>query len=290
MPVRSFTVEGHARADGQLDEAAVNTVTPGYFRTMGIAMRAGTGFADLRDPSAPPQVVVNEAFVRRYLADVEPLGRRITSGSRAYVVCGIVANSLQNAFGEPPTPALYFSLRDRPSSIAEIHIRTRPGAEATIAPDVRRVVRALDPALPLYNVRTLNDHVDANLLFRRIPARIFAVLAPLLLVVAATGIYAIVAYAVSQRRVEMGVRLALGATRTRVARDIVSDVLRVAGVGAGAGWIVAFMIDRVVSGGSIDLRVFVGVPIVLLLVAALASYLPARRAGRIDPMIALKQE
>src|SRR6185369_9502159 len=97
MPVRSFTVEGHARADSQLDEAAVNTVTPGYFRTMGIAMRAGTGFADLRDPSAPPQVVVNEAFVRRYLADVEPLGRRITSGSRAYVVCGIVANSLQNA-------------------------------------------------------------------------------------------------------------------------------------------------------------------------------------------------
>ena len=132
--------------------------------------------------------MVNEAFVRRYLDGTDPLGRRVGIRGRKYTIAGVVRDSLYNAFGEPPTPILYFSLRDRPALSTEMHLRTRAGSETTIASDVRRVVRELDPELPVYDIRTLSDHIEANLIFRRIPARMFMVLGPLLLLLAAIGI------------------------------------------------------------------------------------------------------
>ena len=151
-------------------------------------------------------------------------------------------------------------------------------------------MRELDPTLPVFNVRTLTEHVETNLIFRRIPARMFVVLGPLLLVLAAIGIYAVVAYTVSRRTTEIGVRLALGATQPRVVRQIVGESLRVIAVGALVGWALAFVVDLHLLRGVIYLSVFAGVPAVLLLVATLACWLPARRAAGIDPLIALRQE
>ena len=160
---------------------------------------------------------------------------------------------------------------------------------------MRRVVRELDPELPVYNVRTLTDHVEANLIFRRIPARMFAVLGPLLLLLAAIGIYAVVAYAVTLRTTEIGVRLALGATARGLIAQFVGENLVVVGLGALAGWLagaspraIVIAPDRIDVPG---LRRRAGV---LLLVAALACWIPARRAtassrwrrcGRSDPII-----
>jgi putative ABC transport system permease protein len=201
-----------------------------------------------------------------------------------------VRNSLNDSFGEIPAPVIYFSFRDRPALQAEIHLRTRPGAEALIAAEVERIVRELDPTLPVYDVRTLAEHVEKNLFLRRIPARMFVVLGPLLLALAAIGIYAVVAYTVAQRTTEIGVRLALGATASRVMSQIVGETLRVIGVGAFAEWVLAALVAMHLVRGGLDLRVFAGVPFALMLVAAIACWLPARRATRIDPVIALRAE
>src|SRR5258708_30799856 len=121
---------------------------------MGLRILAGTDFADLRDVALPPQVIVNQAFVRRYLAGANPLGRRLEVRGRKYVITGVVRNSLYNAFGEPPTPILYFALRDRPSMFAEIHLHTRAGGEAAMASALRRLVRDPPPERPLSDGRT----------------------------------------------------------------------------------------------------------------------------------------
>jgi predicted permease len=291
LPLRSFTVEGRARPDGAADQALSNTVTPGYWSAMGIPLLQGADFAPLADPAPPAQVIVNEEFVRRYLPKLEPLGRRLESRGRTYVIAGVVRTSVYESFGESPTPIVYYSYRDRPSTAGEIHVRARPGVEITLSSDVRRTVREIDAALPLYDVRTLNEHVERNLFLRRVPARMFVVLGPLLLALAAIGIYAVVAYGVAQRTTEIGVRLALGAPGRLVVFAIVRDTLRSVAAGAVPGWLIMYLIQiHVAHGRPLDLLVFVGVPAVLMMVAAFASWLPAQRAAAVDPVVALRHE
>jgi putative ABC transport system permease protein len=291
MASRVFTVDGWTRTEAGFDQALANTVTPGYFDVMNIPLRAGTDFAPLGDPAAPGQAIVNEEFVRRYLPEVEPLGRRLQARGGTYIITAVARNSLYNGFGEPPTPIIYFSYRDTPTPRGEIHVRTRTGIENTVVADLRRIVWELDPDLPVFNVRSLTDHIERNLIFRRIPARMFVVLGPMLLVLAAIGIYAVVSYTVSLRTTEIGVRLAIGATPARIIRQVVRENLGVIGVGALAGWLMAFVVAAdVLPGGTIDPAVFFGMPLILLVVAALACWLPARRATRVLPMSALRQE
>ena len=290
LPLRAFTLEGRARSDASPERALSNIVTPDYFKTLGIPIRDGQDFAALDDGATPPQAIVNEAFVHRFLQDAEPLGRRLANRDRRYVIVGVVRNSLNDSFGETPTPVIYFSYRDRPSVMGQIHLRTRPGNEALLGPEVERIVREIDPTLPVYDVRTLTEHVDNNLFLRRIPARMFVVLGPLMLLLATIGIYAVVSYSVSRRTTEIGVRLALGATARCVVLQIVRETLSVVGVGALAGWLLMFMVALHLLGGVINLPVFAGVPAILLLVAAIASWLPARRATAVDVMVALRQE
>jgi len=289
LPLRSIVVEGRARSDAAPDRALSNIVTPGYFRTMGIPFVAGRDFVDLDDAAAPPQAIVNEEFVRRFVGEGEAIGRRVESRG-SYTIAGIVRNSVSEAFGEPPTPVIYLSYRDRPGARGEIHVRTRAGAETLLAPDVERIVHDLDPTLPLYDVRTLGDHIERNLFLRRVPARMFVVLGPALLLLAAIGIYAVVAYAVSRRTAEIGVRLALGATAARVVSEIIADSMRVVSAGALVGWALALLVDMHLVRGPMYASVFAGVPALLLGVAAVACWLPARRASRVDPVVALRDE
>jgi predicted permease len=294
LPSRSFTLEGHARTDGALDEALTNTITPGYLALMKIPLVAGTDFSRLDDPAASPQAIVNEEFVRRYL-DASPseraLGRRLQNRGTTYVVVGVARNSLYNAFGEPPTSIIYLSYRDRPLLNGEIHVRVRSGSESGATADVRRVMHDLDPDLPLFNVRTLVDHVETNLVFRRVPARLFAVLGPLLLVLAASGIYAVVSYTVSLRSREVGVRMALGATARRVIGEFMAENLAVVLAGAIAGWLLTFIVALDVIGvDTLDAGAFGGIPLLLLLVAGLSCWIPARRATEVEPMAVLREE
>jgi predicted permease len=290
MPMRAFTVEGHARADDGYDETFTDTVTPGYFDVMKIPFLAGRDFAPIRDAAAPPQVIVNGTFVRRYLDGASALGRRVEVRGKRYAIVGVVRDSIYNAFDEPPASMLYFSLRDRPAVVGDLHVRVRSGVETAVATDIRRVVADLNPELPVYDLRTLSDHIEANLIFRRIPARLFSVLAPLLLLLAASGIYAVVSYSVSLRTQEFGVRLALGATATRLVARCVGEHLVVIGTGALAGWLIALAVVVDVLGSRVDAGVFAGVPALLIAVAAAASWWPARRIAQVHPVVALRSE
>ena len=291
LPLRSFRLEGRSQETATAERALSNVVTPGYFDVMGIALRAGSDFAALGDRAAPPQAIVNEEFVRRYLDGAEPLGRRVYSGSgREYVIVGVAANSLYDAFGDPPRPCLYYSYRDVTYDGGQLHISTQPGSESALAAPVERAVRDLDPALPVYDVRTMSEHIDKNLFLRKIPARMFVVLGPLLLVLAAIGIYAVVDYAVARRSHEIGLRLALGASRKRIIGQLIVETLRPVGYGALAGLFVALLVAMHVAQGVISAPVFLGVPALLVAVAALACWVPARRAAGVDPMVALRRE
>jgi predicted permease len=291
LPLRGFRLEGRAQTTAQQEQALSNIVSPGYFKTMGIAIVAGEDFAGLTDTSQPAQVIVNEEFVRRYVAPADPLGRKLTNGNVDYTIVGVVRNSTYETFGEPPTPAFFFSYRDRARYLGEVHLRARPGSETLLASEVQRAVREIDASLPVYNIRTMDEHVERNLFLRKIPARMFAVIAPLLLALVAIGIYAVVSYSVSQRTTEIGVRVALGATSDRVVWQIVKEGLLVASAGVILAWVVAAMVQtHLFSGGPGAWTVLVSVPIVLMAVAAFSCWLPARRATMVDPVVALRAE
>src|SRR5262249_34458990 len=187
LPMGSFVVDGRRSSDTTPERALINFVTPDYFRTMGIPQLSGSGFVALDDKTTSPQAIVNEELVQQYLSGAEPIGHRFRRNDQYYTIAGVVKNSFYDSFGEAPIPIVYFSYRDRPRASGEIHLRARPGAEALLAGEVRRVLRELEPGLPLFNVRTLAEHVETNLFLRRIPARLFTVLGPLLLFFAAIG-------------------------------------------------------------------------------------------------------
>src|SRR5688500_4059624 len=231
LPMRGFRLEGRAQITEQQELALSNIVSPGYFRTMGIPIVAGADFAPHTDTVQPPQAIVNEAFVRRYIAPADPIGRRLRNSDIDFTIVGVAKNSTYDVFGEPPTPAFFMSFRDRPRWLGEIHLRARPGSETLLASEVQRAVRELNASLPIYNVRTMAEHVERNLFLRKIPARMFVVIAPLLLALVAIGIYAVVSYSVSQRTREIGVRIAMGATADRVVRQIVKEGLLVTSAG-----------------------------------------------------------
>ena len=291
IEARPFTVQGRVRTEPGQDRAISNTVTPGYFKVMAIPLLEGNDFADMRDKAAPAQAIVNEEFVRRYLDGANAIGRRIQTRAGSFLIIGVARNSVYDAFGEPVQPAVYFSYRDISEDQGEIHLRTRSGNETALAAEARAVLRDLDPMLPLYDVRTFSQHIERNLYLRRIPARMFAVLGPLLLGLAAIGIYAVVSYAVTRRTREIGLRLAFGATSRRVVLQIIRENLGAIAWGMAIGWVLALLISvRAITKGPVNLPVFIGVPALLLSVATLACWIPARRASRIDPMAALRHE
>lgn len=293
LPSRTFTVDGRLRADGAQDVALSNTVTPGYFATLDIALLAGRDFTALTSQAPSAELIVNDAFVRRYVDQEAPvetaIGRTVQARGRDQVIVGVVETTLSNAFGEPPAPVMYFSYRDGAPSLGEIHVLTRPGAEMALIAPVRLAVQAIDPELPVFNVRTLTRHVETNLVFRRVPARIFVVLAPLLLALVAAGIYAVVSYATTLRTTEIGIRLALGATPRRMVVEALAGSMRVVIAGALLGWVAVFIgVLALMPAMASETSAFVGVPLLMLSVAAVACWVPARRCALVDPAVSLR--
>jgi predicted permease len=270
-------------------------VSADYFSVLHARVVAGRAF-DARDAAGAPQVaVVNQAFVRRWLGGENPIGRRIdfswdTKGMQTIV--GVIADMKEGPLDQPTMPAVYVPLAQRPSDAMFILARSR-GEQNALIPALGRAVQGADRDLPLQSVRTMDEIVASAVADQRMSAAVVATFALLALVLGAIGLYGVVGYAVQQRRQEIGVRAALGASRGALVWLILSQGLRYAIVGVVLGTVGALASGRVLASRLFGITPFdpptlVTVGAFLALVALVASAVPAIRAARVDPLIAMR--
>jgi predicted permease len=274
-------------------------VSAGYFATAGTPILRGRGFTDQDRADAPRVAVINETLARKFWPSEDAVGRRIRlrANQQLVEVVGVVPTGKYLMLGEDPRPYFYMPMEQNYRSPITLLVRT--SVEPTsLADAVRGEVNALDPNLPLFNLRTFEEHVRTSAL-GLMPIRMGATLACVQgvigLFLAIMGLYAVVSYAVNQRTQEIGIRMALGARQWDVLRLVVREGMRLTIVGVGIGLVIAagvsFVFAKVLYGvRPLDGWVFVGVTLLLAGVAALACYLPARRATKVDPMVALRAE
>jgi predicted permease len=269
-------------------------VAADYFRVMQIPVLAGREFSSADRADLPETVLVNRAFVDRYWPGQNAIGRRVRIGGDWLTVSGVVGNSKHRRLTERAEPFVYFSTawRFRPDVV--LHLKAQGDPERFAEP-LRAIVRRADPTLPLFNVMKLNDHVKAASFQQQVSASLLSVFGALALLLASIGLYASMAYSVSRRTREMGARLALGAAPKDITRLVLGHAARLISIGVAIGLGLAFVAAQLMSSllfgiQPLDLATFVGVTVVLTVIAMTASYLPARRAAHLDPLQALRQE
>jgi predicted permease len=273
----------------------VRVVSDGYLRAMGVPLRAGRDFRPTDDSTSAPVVVVSASLARKLWPGQDPLGRTIYASDRVSAVVGVVEGLRYQSVEEEAGSDLYFPMRQVPdySAVYVVARGARPPAELVAA--VRAALRPTDPTLALTEVRTLQDIVDQSVSPRRLIVTLLAGFAGFALVLASLGTYAVISYGVAQRRREIGIRMALGATPSRVRSTVLSRTLRLAALGLGVGLLASWALGRVLRGllfgvGAADPLTFAGTLAVLALVAAAAGWLPARRASRQNPASVLRAE
>jgi putative ABC transport system permease protein len=293
----AFLIEGRPKPTTPAEQptAWYRIVSSDYFRTMRIRIVRGRALSDQDGNSAPGAVVINESLARKYWPNEEALGRRISVDDRTFTIAGIVADIRHRGPDRPPDEELYVHYRQYPERGTVIVARSASGNPASLAPAIREAVRAVDPALPVANVTTM-ERLEADAVSQpRFVMQLVGLFAAVALALALVGVYGVLSYAVAQRTSEIGVRMALGATRGDVLRLVLVDGLRMVAVGAAigvAGAAAAGRAMRAVLFGvdAVDLPTLAVTVAVLLAAAALACAAPARRAIRIDPVEALRYE
>jgi putative ABC transport system permease protein len=295
----SFRVDGQpAPPPDRRPYADHLVVTPGYFEAAGTPVVRGRGFTPADDERAPLVCIVNEALARRHFPGEDAVGQRLVISEKdgPWEIVGVAANVKNEDMDEEAELAFYRPLRQDPWYTLSLVVRAGEGATATgLTPAVRGEVKALDAALPVYNVRTMSEVVEEAVSPKRLTMLLLAFFALGALVLAAVGLYAVMSYAVAQRRHEIGIRLALGAQGGDILRLVLSQGLVLTLIGLVLGLVGALMLTRLMASilygvSATDPLVFGGVALVLALSALLACYLPARRATKVDPMIALRYE
>lgn len=293
--VNSFHVEGTPQMPaGQEPNADYRIATPGYFNAIGIGLRQGRMFDGHDDLNAKRVALVNEAMVRKHFPDGRVLGKRIETAGATSEIVGVVADAKLYGLDSATEPAIYVPHLQHPSQSMGLAVRT-DGDPAAVAAAVRREILKLDSEQPISNVRTMEKVLSDSLMLRRVAMTMLAIFAVLALTLATVGVYGLTAYSVSRRTHEIGLRVALGASQAQVLRLVVARGLIVAGIGAAVGLAAAFELMKALAGmlygvSATDPVVFLGAPALLIAVAAAASYVPARRAMRIDPLVALRWE
>ncbi|HVE69788.1 MAG TPA: ABC transporter permease [Thermoanaerobaculia bacterium] len=295
----TFLVEGEpAPKEGQEPETDIRIIAGDYFGAMGMPMLAGRA-ADRRAGERPQQTefVVNETFARKYFGGKSPVGRRISVDwfeLHKGEIVGVVGDVRAAGLNDDPAPAIYMSYLFDPTPALTLIVRTDRDPKSLQVP-IARALRRLDPLMPVSHAVTLEELISSTIARPRFNATMLALFAALGLLLASIGIYGVLSYSVSQRTQEMGIRMALGADPKDVRRLVVRDGLRVAGIGIAAGIVVALFTTKLMETllygvEARDVYVFAFVAAVLALVAFAASYIPARRATLVNPMIALRPE
>jgi predicted permease len=304
----SLLIEGQeapdrvSRSEGTGLQENPNTVNANevglkYYQTMGIPLLGGRDFTSQDNAGAPLTLIVNEAFARRYFDGDEVIGKRVSfrgaQGPWSQIV-GVVRDSKYRTIGEMPRPTAYVPLAQNHETGMALHVRTI-GDPTSVAGAVRREVQALDQNLPVTNLQPMSAVLGSSLFAARMGALLLAIFGLLALLLAAVGLYGVMSYTVSRRTREIGIRMALGAQTGNVLRLVLKEGMTLVVGGVTGGLIVAAAVTRLLASflygvSPLDLVTFAGIPLVLGLVALLATYLPARRATKVDPMIALRYE
>ena len=296
-----FTLEGVERPPEDLALSAnICIVTPGYFRTLGVPLQRGRFFGPEDAPESSPVVLINEAMARRYWPNEDPVGKRMKYGSGAdptepwRTIVGVVANVRDSELDRETRIASYLPHSQVPRRAMTLVLRSSSDA-LRMAPSAREQVWGLDREMPLANVSTMEARLERSLAQRWFNMLLLSVFGALALAIAAVGIYGVIGYSVAQRRHEIGVRMALGAQRRDIFRNVVGRGIALAALGIGIGLTCAFALTRFIAGllfriEPTDPLTLAAVSGVLAGVAFLACWIPARRAARVDPTVALRYE
>jgi predicted permease len=292
-----LTFEGQGIQSDQPAAVERSSVTPNYFHLLGISLLRGRLFNESDDDRAPQVAVINEAFARTYWPNQDPLDRRFKrnrADSPWITVVGVIASARTESLSQGEVPQIYLSLYQSASRRLAIFLRGHMDA-AAIPEEVREQVQAVDPTLPISGSQTLSETVSASLAERRFSLEMIALFALTALLLAGLGIYGVISYIVSERTHEIGIRIALGAERKNILRMVLRQGLGLAIAGAAVGLVGALVVSHLMAGLLYGVRptdpvTFSSVALLLLGVALLACYIPARRAIRVDPLVALRHE
>jgi len=294
-----FTIEGHPAPDSaQQPFGLVLAVGPDYFRTMRIPLRDGRSITAQDGPNATPVAVISQGLALRYFPGENPLGKRLRLkiGQGWLTVAGVAADFHQHGYDRQPRPVVYLPYAQMPTETLDLALRVRGRDAAALIPAARGVVRGLDPQQPVYETRTLTQVIEVWELFgMRLAAHMMGALGLLALVLASVGLYGVLSYAVRQRAHEIALRIALGATLGAVQVAVVRRGLALAGAGLAIGLTFSFAATQAIASMLYGIRAtdpvtFGGASLTLLAIALAASYLPAWRAARVDPIETLRHE
>jgi len=291
---RGTVPEGYTPQTDENMSVSYAMVGDDYFRTMGIRIVRGRGIAEQDAAGAPDVAVVNERFAARFWPGLDPIGRRFRQNDRWRTVVGIAQQGKYQALDEPARVMIYIPYAQEPRAEFTIEVRAT-GAPAALTAQLRAAAASVNADLPLLDVRTMAEHMQASLFVQRLGATMLAAFGLMALALSAIGIYGVMSYSVSQRTREIGVRVALGAGRRDVVGMVVGRGMRLATVGLLIGLAVSFgagqlLRSQLVGVGPRDPLTFSVIALLLGAVALGASWLPARRAARVDPMVALRYE
>jgi predicted permease len=297
----AVTVESGANAGLQTQAIDTRTVSADYFTTMQIPLAGGQVFTAEDGPQSVPVVVVNQAMANRYWPNQDPVGKRIKIGNQDskspwFAVKGVIKDSAQSALDQGIRPEIYFSMGQMAGRYRRMNlaVRTSVDPKSTLAA-IQSAIREVDKDQPVYQVQTIDELIGDSVGTRRFALTILILFAALALVLAVSGIYGVISYSVTQRTQEIGIRMALGARAADVLRLVLGQFMRLTVVGVALGLIGAFLATRLMTSllfgvTPTDVTTFVLVSVGLSLVALVACLIPARRATRVDPLVALRYE
>ena len=297
-----ITIEGMALpTPGNYPHPDLHTVSPGYVTTMGMTLLRGRTFTDEDSEKGPLVAMINAMTARRFFPNEDPIGKRFLFGHPSeksspnwFTVVGVVGDTKLYGLANPARLEVYVPLRQNPRDAMALVVRS--GVDpATLTSAIRDTVQSIDKDQPIFAVSTMEELVSNSVATRRLTLVLLGLFSGLALVLGAIGIYGVISYSVAQRTHEIGIRMALGAPQREVFRLIVGQGLKLAGIGIAVGIAAAFGAAQLMSSllygvSTTDFETFAGVAALLVLVALLACYVPARRAMRVDPLVALRHE
>jgi predicted permease len=294
---RSVFIEGQEPPPGGRGVLVqTNNIATGFFETLGIPLLRGRDFAETDNQQSPKVMIINEAMASRFWPGQEPIGKRLKlfDDQDFREVVGLAADSKYNSLTEPRRAFMYIPLQQEYVPQINLHVRTSSDAKGLVAA-LRNEVQQIDPSLPVLNVQTLNERIENSLGGERSQATLLGSGGILALILAAIGLYGVMSYSVAQRTREIGIRMALGAGRGNVMGLVLKQGVTLVSAGVVLGLGAAFAITRLLASllfgvSAIDPITFAGTSALLIVVALLASYVPARRATKVDPIIALRYE